>query len=274
MRTRTDGRKPQSSAQLAGALLALLRTNAKFTQRALADKLCASEETVASIEQGRRALLPDMAERIDRVLGTGGVLGVVLQNLPRGANFAPTPEEFFAYEREAIVMSSYEKGVVPGLLQTEAYARAVFRTAVPALSEDEIERRVATRMERQALLHRKKPPTTSFVIAESVLLSSLGGRRVMREQIRHLRDCADLPGVSIQVLELSCDNHAGLSGPFLLLETPAHQHLAYVSAQRTREIITDPAEVSILEQKHGMLRSQSLNGRETVCLLERLLRER
>ncbi|MEU8917182.1 Scr1 family TA system antitoxin-like transcriptional regulator [Streptomyces nigrescens] len=118
-----------------------------------------------------------------------------------------------------------------------------------------------------------KPVIASFVFSEAAVLSNLGGRQVMRDQIFHLRSCAELNGVSIQILPLSREHHAGLAGPFVVLETSDHQHLAYTEAQRSSELISDPDEVSILAQKYGMLRMQALNAEETLGLLERLLGE-
>ncbi|MFI1253272.1 Scr1 family TA system antitoxin-like transcriptional regulator [Streptomyces netropsis] len=273
MQTRKNGKKQASPMQLTGSLLRQVRMNAQLTQGALAERLCVSEETVASIEQGRRSLVPDMAEQLDRILATGGVLAVAVANMPGPEPFPVRVKEFMRHEQEAIALSSYEVGVIPGLLQTETYARAVFHTAIPAVGEDEIERRISVRLERQALLHREPPITASFIISEPIVNSRIGGREVMRDQVRHVRTCADLPGVSIQVLPHDCESHAGLSGPFILLETPEHRHLAYTEAQRTSHLITDPEEVSILTWKYGMLRMQALNAKETRNLLDRLLGE-
>lgn len=176
-------------------------------------------------------------------------------------------------EREAIALSWFENQVLPGLLQTEGYARAVFRSKVPILSEDEINAQVAARLARQEILHRKVPPTASFIISEAIVRDRLGGDEVYAETLRHLRACADLPGITLQIMPLGRQTHAGLNGPFILLETPDHQHLAYTETQRGSQLITDPNEVSILAQKYAMLRTQALNPEETKGLLDRLLGE-
>ncbi|MFI1967384.1 Scr1 family TA system antitoxin-like transcriptional regulator [Streptomyces pathocidini] len=264
-------KKNATALRLVGSLLAQFRRAAGLTQRQLADRLCLHEETIASIEQGRRPLKLDLAEDLDRVLDTKGALVVTLENLPEIDKVPVWAIEFLDHERAAIAISSYENQVIPGLLQTEAYARAVFRSAVPLLSEDEIEERVATRMERQDILHRKVPPTASFIISEAILRDRLGGQDVYVEQLRRLRARADLPGVSIQVMPLGRQTHAGLAGPFVLLETPDHDLLAYHETQRGSHLVSDPDEVSILSRKYAMLRSQALNPEETKALLDRLL---
>lgn len=94
-----------------------------------------------------------------------------------------------------------------------------------------------------------------------------------QEQLRHLRTCAALPGVSLQVLALSHRSHTGLDGPFTLLETPDFQHVAYSETQRGSMLVADPDEISILSQKYAMLRAQALSPEDTLGLLDRLLGE-
>lgn len=141
------------------------------------------------------------------------------------------------------------------------------------LREDEINTRVAGRIERQHILHRKVPPTCSFLISEGVLNDRLGSPTVYAEQLRQLRESADLPGLTLQIMPFGRTTHAGLNGPFVLLETPDHQHLAYVETLRGSLFVEDPDEVSVLARKYAMLRTQALNPEETKGLLDRLLGE-
>ncbi|AWN27505.1 helix-turn-helix domain-containing protein [Streptomyces sp. SID8375] len=259
--------------EVIGAQLAMFRINAGLTQRALGERTTASEETIASIEQGRRALMPHLASEFDQLLRTGGALATGVEKLPPKDKYPIWAEDFMAYEREALALSGYENQVLPGLLQTGPYARATFCGDLPSLSQETIELRVEGRLERQEVLHRDVPVIASFIIAEAVLKDRLGGHEVMREQLRHLRACAELPGVAIQVMPFGNTRHAGLSGPFVLLETPDHQHLAYSETQIGSHLISDPDKVSSLTQKYGMLRMQALNAEETMGLLDRLLGE-
>lgn len=163
--------------------------------------------------------------------------------------------------------------VLPGLLQTEAYARGVLRNRVPAYDEDEVETRTAARMERQEILQRGIPPTLSFIVWEPVLHLTIGGPEVRAEQLRRLRAVAELPGLALQFLPLNSPYHAGLDGPFILLETPDHQHLAYTESQRGSQWVSGPDEVSILARKYAMLRTQALTTQDSMGLLDRLLGE-
>jgi len=87
-------------------------------------------------------------------------------------------------------------------------------------------------VERQAALHRERPITASFVVSESLLIDRIGGAAAHTAQLLHLRRCADLPGFSLQALPLSRETHAGLGGPFVLLETPEHEGWGYTETQR------------------------------------------
>ncbi|MEU8506226.1 helix-turn-helix transcriptional regulator [Streptomyces brevispora] len=273
MHPRNRQRKNASAMKLVGALVARFRIAAGLTQRQLAERACAQPETIASIEQGRRTLLPPLARVLDSLLDTKGTLETAVDNMPEVDLIPAWAEQYMDLERSALALSWFENQVLPGLLQTENYARAVFRSKVPVMSEDEIEAQVAARVERQEILHRKNPPTTSFVISEAILRDRLGGEVVYAETLQHLVAVAQLPGITLQIMPLGQQTHAALDGPFILLETPDYQHLAYTETQRGSQIIGDPDEVSILAQKYAMLRTQALNTEDTKRLLDRLLGE-
>lgn len=266
--------KNQTSMKMLGKQLGAARRVAGLTQTELGLRVGLDEQTVASIEQGRRALKPDVAARMDEVLDTKGMLAAGVANLPDVDQFPMWAEVYMEHEREAIALSWYDNAVLPGLLQTEAYVRAVLRNRVPAYDGDEVETRTAARLERQEILHRRNAPTLSFVVWEPVLLMALGGPEVRRGQLRHLREVAELPCVSLQFLLLSSPYHAGVNGPFTLLETPDHQHLAYTESQRGSQWVSDADEVSRLARKYAMLRTQALTTQDSTGLLDRLLGER
>ncbi|MFF3491285.1 Scr1 family TA system antitoxin-like transcriptional regulator [Streptomyces sp. NPDC002795] len=262
-----------STMKMVGCQLKAARQSAGYTQAQLGELLGMEEETIASIEQGRRALLPDLADRLDELLDTKGLLSIGVANMPEVDQFPLWAEEYMRQEREATAISWYDALVVPGILQTEEYAQAVLRERVPAYGEDEIEAKTAGRVARQEVLHRKVPPTLSFVVWEPVLHAAVGGPRVRREQLRHLRSCAELPAVSLQFLPLDSPSNAGLNGPFTLLETPDHQHLAYTESQRGSQLVAGPDDVSILTRKYAMLRTQALTAQQSLGLVDRLLGE-
>ncbi|MGW0395477.1 helix-turn-helix domain-containing protein [Streptomyces sp. NPDC003042] len=259
--------------KMVGAQVAVSRVAKNLTQKQLGELVRQDAETIASIEQGRRALMPNVAELMDQVLGLPGLLSVAAHRMPKVDVTPPWAEEYMDLERDAIALSWFDNQVVPGLLQTENYARAVFRCRVPAHPEAEVEALTASRIDRQKILRRSTPPTLSFVVWEAVLCDRIGGDQVYAEQLRHLCACADLPDVSLQVMPLGRTSHAGLNGPFILLETHDHQRIGYTETQRGSQLISAADEVSILALKYAMLRTQALNTEQTRGLLDRLLGE-
>ncbi|WP_432069023.1 helix-turn-helix domain-containing protein [Streptomyces sp. AA1529] len=265
--------KNASALKLVGQLLANYRRAAHFTQQALADLVCMDVDSIASIEQGRRVLKSDLAEQLDETLGTKGSLAIAVVHLPDMDKYPLWAEEFIDREQEAVVISSYENQVIPGLLQTERYARAVFTSRVPRFQEDEVAQKVSGRMERQGILERKVPPTGSFILSEGLVRTCLGGHDIWREQLRHVLLCSNIPGMAVQIMPFDRPSHGSLTGPFVLLETPEHEHLAYMETPLGSQLVSDADQVSILAQKYAMLRSQALTPEETRDLLDTLLGE-
>lgn len=132
MNSRKAPRKKNLSAmKMLGVQLGTARRAAGLTQRELGEQLMLDEETVASIEQGRRPLKPDLAELLDELLDTRGLLAAGVANLPEIDQFPMWAELYVQHEREAIALSWYDALVVPGLLQTREYARALLAGRAP-----------------------------------------------------------------------------------------------------------------------------------------------
>ncbi|MGW0731291.1 helix-turn-helix domain-containing protein [Streptomyces sp. NPDC002851] len=274
MSPRNRARRNPSAMKMVGRLLALFRQFAGLTQVELAERLVIAESTIAAIEQGRRPLMPDLAETIDQLLDTKGALTVAVENMPEIDQFPLWAEKYIDQEQKAIALCKYDALAIPGLLQTSEYARALLQQRVPAYDEDEIETKVAARIERQGIFQRKEPPTGSFIIWEPALRMAFADPLVRKDQLRYLRTMADLPGLTLQILPLDAEENAGDAGPFTLLETPEHQHLAYMETPRGSQWVSDPDEVSILARRYAMLRSQALTPKKTKGVLDHLLGEK
>ncbi|MEK2471544.1 helix-turn-helix domain-containing protein [Streptomyces noursei] len=263
-----------TSWHVIGAQLSHFRRAARLTQPALAETVGVHEDTIGSIEQGRRALKIDLAEAFDEILDTKGALAVAVKKVPEREKLPAFVHSLVEHEEEALTLLSYENQVMPGLLQTARYARAVFDCLYPPLDEDEADAWVSARLDRQKLLERKKPrPMLNFILEEVVLHRPVGGPDALRGQLRHLRQCAELPFLGLQIMPTSRGTHASLDGPLVLLETPDHDHLAYIEAQRISFLVDDPDQVSVYQQVYGMLRSQALTPEESKSLLDDLLGE-
>ncbi|MFE6763648.1 helix-turn-helix domain-containing protein [Streptomyces sp. NPDC057689] len=266
-------KKRITSWHLIGAQVAMFRRSAGLTQAALAGQCRVSEDTIASVEQGRRPLQLDFAILLDRTLETKGALEVAVERVPEKERFPAFVQDFVEYEQEALSLVSYQSQVIPGLLQTEEYARFVFSCLYPPIEDDEQDAWVKARLDRQRLLVRKPRPMLHFVLEESILRSEIGDPSMMRRQIEHLRKCADLPFLCLQIMPMKLPKHAGLAGPMVLLETPDHDQLAYIEGQGVSFLVDDPDEVSVLLQKCGMLRSQAHSPEESARLMDDLLGE-
>ncbi|NBM19674.1 helix-turn-helix transcriptional regulator [Streptomyces sp. GC420] len=261
-----------------GRQLRLLRERVGFTQRELGDRLGYSEDLIRSVECGRRTPRPELLDAADDLLGAGGLLRAAKEDLERAKTRArvrhPTWfKDYARLEREAVELHDYSSLALPGLLQTEDHARAVFTSRQPLLPDDVVEQRVIARLERQEILTRWPPPLTTFTIEESVLRRPIGGRAVHREQLRRLLETAALRSVELHVMPTERPEHPSLGGPFILLTPKGRHQVGYLEIQNTSKLVTDPEEVRILAARYGSIRGQALNPRESLTLVEKTLGE-
>ncbi|MGK5627158.1 helix-turn-helix domain-containing protein [Streptomyces sp. URMC 123] len=261
-----------STLRYFGSQFRLWRTKAGMSREELADAIGYSAEMVKSVEQGRRVPTPGLISAADDVLGAGGLLKAGEQFLTR-EKWPNWFKEYALYEAEAAALCVYATHVVPGLLQTEEYARAVFRSGRPVLDEEEIERRLTARMERQALFTRTPPPALSYVLEQVILERPIGGKAVMKGQLLRLLECAELPFMDLQIMPTAREAHAALAGPMHLIETKELQRLVYCEAHRGSSLIADAKDVSDLNLRYGILRSQALTPEDSLSFLKRLLGE-
>ncbi|KUN40076.1 DNA-binding protein [Streptomyces longwoodensis] len=231
-----------------------------------------SVSTIAAYEQGRRVPPPRFIDQADEVLDAGGVLQEMKEEVAR-AQYPAFFRDAARLESEAVELHVYDTHLINGLLQTEEYARAVFTMRRPLLSDETIEERVAARLARQKIFSRLPMPTMSFVIEQSVLTRPLGGVPVMRGQLEQLLLHGRRRNVEIQIMPNVRDEHAGLAGPFTLIETQDARRIAYVEAYKDSRLYTDRGTVRELEEQYGLLRAQALTPRESLTLVEELLGE-
>ncbi|MET7932804.1 helix-turn-helix transcriptional regulator [Streptomyces sp. NPDC005322] len=264
--------EPESSDSLRafGAVVKVFRERAGLTQEELAPLVRYSPQTVASIEQGRRFPQQDFVDRAEDVLEAFGVLRAAAKYLARRKGLASWFRQWAELEEQAISLCTYECRVVPGLLQTEAYARAVFHNRVPPLADEQIETQLAARQERQRLLRDRPNTAFSFIMEEALFRRRTGGVGTMRELIGHVLECAELRNVELQILPLEQEHHAGLEGSMQLLESPDHRWLGYCEVQRSGQLISDRKEVSVLQMRYAKLRSQALTAEDSASLLKQI----
>ena len=244
------------------AELRRLRPHHVHTQRQVAEALDWSPSKVTRIESGAVSL---SVTDLRALLGYYGVVDpeVIerLADLARRSRrarspfsaytdvFSPVALRFFDFEHSATWIGEVELLVVPGLLQTEAYARALM--GVHELGATKTERFVSSRRVRQALLDGPAAPELSFIIDEAVLLRAVGGRAVMRAQLQRLLDVAQRPRASIRVLPLALGEHVGLRGPFVLLRFAGTNDpdVVYIEQRRGDVLFQEEREVIANHQR-------------------------
>ncbi|MDF3297371.1 helix-turn-helix domain-containing protein [Streptomyces tropicalis] len=270
-----SGGEPESSDSLRtfGAVVQGLREHAGLSREEFGARVRYSRHTVASVELGRRMPDPAFVERAEEALGNTGALRRAAGHLARQPGLAAWFRQWARMEQVAVTLCTYECRVVPGLLQTEAYARAMATSVPPIPDGEQLAERIAARLARQELLSaRRRPPCAfSFIVEQSVLERQTGGPDVTREVVGRLLEVGEGYGnVEVQVMPLCQPVHAGLDGPLQLLETPEHHWFAYSEGQNNGRLISDPKEISVLHQRYAKLRSQALTPEDSRRLLERM----
>src|ERR1700678_3710704 len=219
------GRKDRDALSLFTDELKAYRDARGWTQADLAAKITYSDSLIAQVETCRRPPSKDLAKALDRAFatpgftedepdapgtpGTFGRLAAKLRNLPFPASF----RSFAPYEAEALALHVFEHSLMPGLLQTEAYARAVISTR-PNTSAGEIDNLVAGRLARQSILWRQDPPAPILValIDEGVLYRPVAPPDVMHDQLRYLAELSGQPNITVQIVPYCAGGHTGLLG--------------------------------------------------------------
>ncbi|MCE7080379.1 helix-turn-helix transcriptional regulator [Streptomyces sp. ST2-7A] len=262
---------PSDSLRTFGAVVQGLREHAGLSRAEFGDLVRFSKHTVVSVELGRRMPDPSFVERAEEALGNTGALRRAARHLTRGEpGLAAWFRRWARLEREAVSLSTYECRLVPGLLQSESYARVAFHNSVPPLSDEQMEAQVTARLQRQQLIKEKSNTSFSFIVEEFVLRRPLGGAAVTRDQLTHILELTEHRNVSVQIMPIGSERHAGLDGPLALLEMPDGRRLAYSEGQKNGRLISDVAEAVVLHQRYATLRSQALDPTASVGLLKSL----
>jgi transcriptional regulator with XRE-family HTH domain len=259
-----------------GRQIRLLRERAGLTQEQVAERLGHSVEHVGSIERGRRTPQVAYLVAIDELLGAEGLLLTTAEDIQRAKAKSRVRHpawfrDFARLEADADESHDYSNQAIPGLLQSEDYARAIFRMRRPLWDEDTIEARTADRMARKAVFDRWPPLTADFVIEEWVLHRPIGGPDVLAAQLEGLLALGRRRTIEIQVMPMSRTEHPCMDGPVTLLTPRGGSQVAYTEIQGFSRLVTEPEEVRLIASKYGMLRAQALTPSESLTLIETLL---
>jgi hypothetical protein len=178
----------------------------------------------------------------------------------------PDPyDEYVALEAEALAICEWEAQVVPGLLQTDEYARAVIEVGADIGDTEIIQRRLALRMARQAVLTRDPPPTLQLVVDEAVLHREVGGREVLCRQLTRLLEASRRPGLELLILPFSAGAHAGQTESFMVLEFEegTRAPVVHIEGLTGGLFRVTPSEVEVYQDALDDLRERALSPEES-----------
>ncbi|MCX4749681.1 helix-turn-helix domain-containing protein [Kitasatospora sp. NBC_01287] len=272
---------------LLGSQLRRLREAQGVTREDAGYEIRASESKIGRMELGRVSFKErDVADLLTLYGVTGATERTEVLSMVRAANATPwwhayadvVPgwfQTYLGFEESAGTISTYEVQFVPGLLQTEEYARAVIRLGAQSAPQEEIERRVEVRMRRQRLLAAEGGPGLVTVIDEAALRRPCGGPEVMRGQLVRLLELADSPRIELQVMPLGFDGLSAETGAFSLLAFRESDlaEVVYLEQFTTALYLDRPREVAEYVDSLERLRSDSLSAEHSRELLRTLLQE-
>ncbi|WP_428961996.1 helix-turn-helix domain-containing protein [Micromonospora fluostatini] len=233
------------------------------TTESLADRVGVDPKTTARwLREGR---LPHPRHRAAAADALGRDIVDIWPDISRRREpiwFRPWQE----IEREAVSLRSYESVVLPGLLQTEAYARAVLAGG-GLLPRGDIDRHVAARLARQTILTRENPPQFTAVIDEAVLRRPVGGRATMHEQLTALVAACAAPHVRLHVVPSTVGAYAGLNGPFVLATAVDHRTAGYLDNQLQGQVVSEPDDLAAILTVWEHVRGEALSHWQSVDLI-------
>jgi transcriptional regulator with XRE-family HTH domain len=282
--TRASG--PTVQRLVLGSQLHRLRESRGISAEQAAEAIRGSHSKISRMEHGRVGFKDRDVNDLLTLYGvTDSEERAALLNLAREAN---TPGWWHAYsdvlpawlepyvglEAAASVLRTYEVQFVPGLLQTEEYARALIRQGAAA-SEDEIERRAELRLSRQEILGGGNPPQVWAVVDEGALRRPVGGREVIRRQLEHLIAMTDHPAITIQILPFTAGSHSAMGGPFTILRfaEPDLNDVVYIEQLTSALYLDKPSEVDSYLEVMEQLCLQAEPAGNTVKILNQILAE-
>jgi transcriptional regulator with XRE-family HTH domain len=241
------------------------RVAANMTQAALGQRTFCSDSQISNIEQGKATPGEKFLSLVDDALETGGFFRNLWEEVVKDYASPVWLREWLEYEREALALRGYEPAFVPGLMQTEAYARALFMMG--GVSPSQLEDKVSERMSRQTILDRESPPEMFLVLDEMVLRRVCGSPDVMRVQTEHLLTLMERPNVHLGVMPVEYGLYPGLQGGFVIADLPSGGRAGYIDNQLDAEIVEKQIDVARLSLRWDGLTSEALPSRQTLDVL-------
>ncbi|MFF9522809.1 helix-turn-helix transcriptional regulator [Streptomyces achromogenes] len=267
----TVARRPKTPREKYGEELRLRRIAAGLTQEQLSEIVVCSPTLISHWEAGRRLPKPDDARRIDQALGTDGFFERWLEDLE--SRYDPRFSTAVELEQHATLIQHFSLTLVPGLLQTPEYARAVFTAYRPNATDQELDQMVVSRTERAKIFDGPSIPVVWTLLDEAVLHRAVGGPRVMAEQLNKIAELADSRRIRLHVLPYRVGAHPLMESLLILMNFEDSAPVAYVDAFETGRLMDDPPLVSACQTAYALALSDALSQQESLALVRAAAKE-
>ncbi|MGW5649772.1 helix-turn-helix domain-containing protein [Streptomyces humi] len=261
----SECRKPRTQREKYGEELRLRRVAAGHTQEGLGELVVCSPTLISHFEAGRRLPKSDDARRIDPALKTDGFFERWLEDLESKYtdHFAAVAE----LEQQAALIHQFALSLVPGVLQTDDYARALFCSYRPNYTPEELDEFVVIRTKRRRILDGPSQPVVWTLLDEAVIRRRVGGPQAMAEQLHRIADMAEAGRVRLHVLPYGVGAHALMQSLLTLMTFEDSAPVAYVEGFLTGNLMDDPALVSACQTAYALALSDALSHQESQALV-------
>ncbi|MFD8967703.1 helix-turn-helix domain-containing protein [Streptomyces sp. NPDC059568] len=254
-----------------GSRLRRLRESAGLSLRGLAERVGYPHTYLSRVERGEQLPSAALAENLDTYFGTDGLL-VDLLAMAQDSSIPDYFRRIAGREDKATRIQVFGSSLVPGLLQDEDYARAVFRASLPGESEEYVDEQVEMRMRRKRVFEKEEKPYYWAIMDEASLRRPIGGSGCMARQIRHMLKAVQVPYISIQVLPFAQGEHPLLGGSLSLLTLGGGATIGYVESFASGVPVESPRRILELTQRFDVARSKALPESESLDLLRSYLK--
>jgi hypothetical protein len=256
-----------------GELMREYREAAGLSLEIVAGKIGYDTSTLSRFERARRAIPVDVPPALDELFGTGRMFRSMYRMIEHDHHHPGRYRLVMEYEQHAVRIHAYAAQVIPGLLQTSDYARALLREGSPDASTDELDESVATRLGRQAIFARDKPPIYLAVLDEAVLRRPVGGPGTMRAQLASILPKVAAPRTTIRVIPFAHGAHPLLGSSLLLLTLPDGKVGAWHEANNHGWMVEDSDAVLDRQRAYDQVCAYALTPRESADMIKAAIEE-
>lgn len=253
-----------------GHELRVLRKKAGMTQAQVATATNMVDSHVSAWERGTRGMTKEQAAQLDQIFDTNGLVSRAWKNMHAMEALPAWYEEVPQLEQAVSELREYQSQVVPGLIQTPEYSKALIQDSAPWASATDVDRMVESRMQRQEILNKEHPPLLSMVVEAPAIGRAIGGGPVLKGQLEQILSLIKKGVVRFQVMPPDAQCHPGASGPFRIYTFPDKPMVASAEHMGGERLMDEMIMVQHCITIFGILQSESLSPRASVDLIRKV----